>query len=101
MFFLINDGICINLLNEIVEGVYIDECKVIWIFVFIYLDIDILEGLIYKLNFGFDIWYNCCGEFRGSLMNDNCGGFVDVEIENEEMIGYMVENIVNYNKIFG
>lgn len=101
LFLPTNDGIRTNPLNEIVEGAYIDERKVTRIFAPIYLEVDILEGLTYKANFGPDIRFNRRGEFRSSLTNDNRGGPADAEIENEETIGYTVENIVNYNKTFG
>lgn len=101
LFLPTNDGIRTNPLNEIVEGAYIDERKVTRIFAPIYLEVNILDGLTYKANFGPDIRNFRRGEFRSSLTNDNRGGPADAEIENEETIGYTVENIVNYNKTFG
>ncbi len=101
LFLPTNDGIRTNPLNELVEGAYIDERKVTRIFAPIYLEINLLEGLTYKANFGPDIRNYRRGEFRGSLTNDNRGGPGDAEIQNTQDIGYTVENIVNYNKSFG
>jgi len=101
MFLPTNDGIRTNPLNEIQPNAYLDERKVTRIFAPIYLDIKVLEGLSYKINFGPDIRNYRRGQFRSSLTNDNRGGPADAELENTEDIGYTLENIVNYNKSFG
>jgi len=96
-----NDGIRTNPLNELVPGAYEDERRVNRIFIPLYLEANIIEGLKYRLNFGPDLRYERRGEFRGALTNDNRGGPADAEIENRSDVGYTVENIITYDKSIG
>lgn len=100
IFLPTNDGIRTNPLSELVDGAFIDERKVTRVFVPVYLDINIAEGLKWTTNFGPDIRYYRRGEFRGSLTNDNRGGPGDADVENVQNFGYTLENILNYNKLF-
>lgn len=96
-----NDGIRTNPLNELVDGAYEDERRVNRVFIPLYVEANIIEGLKYRLNFGPDIRYERRGQFRGSLTNDNRGGPADAGIENREDIGYTVENIITYDRSIG
>ena len=96
-----NDGIRTNPLNEIEPGAYEDERRVNRIFIPIYLEANIIEGLKYRLNFGPDLRYERRGEFRGSLTNDNRGGPADAEIANIAETGYTLENILTYDTSIG
>ena len=96
-----NDGIRTNPLNEIEPGAYEDERRVNRIFIPVYLEANIIDGLKYRVNFGPDLRYERRGEFRGSLTNDNRGGPADAEIENISETGYTLENILSYDKSFG
>ena len=96
-----NDGIRTNPLNEIEPGAFEDERRVNRIFIPLYLEANIIDGLTYRMNFGPDLRYERRGEFRGSLTNDNRGGPADAEIENISETGYTLENILNYSKSIG
>ena len=96
-----NDGIRTNPLNEVVPNAYIDERRFTRIFVPLYFEANIADGLKYRANFGPDIRFRRRGLFRASLTNANRGGPADAAIENEYDLGYTLENILTYNKTFG
>lgn len=96
-----NDGIRTNPLSEVVPDAYIDERRFTRIFVPLYLEANIIDGLKYRANFGPDIRFRRRGLFRASLTNANRGGPADAAIENEYDLGYTLENILTYNKTFG
>jgi TonB-linked SusC/RagA family outer membrane protein len=96
-----NDGIRTNPLNEVVPGAYVDERRFTRIFVPLYFEANIADGLKYRANFGPDIRFRRRGLFRASLTNNNRGGPADASIENEYDLGYTLENILTYNKTFG
>ncbi|MEM9142064.1 MAG: TonB-dependent receptor, partial [Bacteroidota bacterium] len=97
IFLPTNDGIRTNPLSELVPGAYVDERKVTRVFVPVYLDINLAEGLKWTTNFGPDIRYLRRGQFRGSFTNANRGGPGDALTENTQNFGYTLENILNYN----
>src|SRR5690606_29230852 len=96
-----NDGVRTNPLNELVPGAYVDERKSTRVFAPVYLEANIVDGLTFRINAGPDIRYIRNGNFRASQTNTNRGGPARASIENEVDFGYTVENILNYNKVFG
>jgi TonB-linked SusC/RagA family outer membrane protein len=96
-----NDGIRTNPLNELVPGAYVDERKINRIFVPIYLEANVAEGLTLRSTFGPDIRQRRDGDFRASLTNANRGGPASAGIWQQEEMGYTLENLVTYNKTFG
>lgn len=96
-----NDGIRTNPLNEIVDGAFIDERRVTRIFAPVYLEVNFLDGLQFRVNAGPDVREYRRGQFRGSLTNDNRGGPADAEIEQLSDYGFTLENLLTYSKTFG
>ncbi|MEX2595135.1 MAG: TonB-dependent receptor [Anditalea sp.] len=96
-----NDGIRTNPLSEIVPGAYIDERRSTRIFAPVYLETKIADGLTFRINAGPDIRYGRRGVFSARQTNTNRGGPARASIENEVDFGYTVENILNYDKVFG
>jgi TonB-linked SusC/RagA family outer membrane protein len=96
-----NDGIRTNPLNELVKNAFVDERRVNRMFIPIYLEANIIEGLTYRLNFGPDLRFERRGQFRASLTNDNRGGPADAGVANTSEVGYTLENIVNYERSIG
>ncbi len=95
-----NDGIRTNPLNELVENAVVDERSTNRIFVPFYIKANILEGLTYTVNFGPDVRLFKRGVFTGRNTNRNRGGISNAGIQNNQEIGYTLENILNYNKSF-
>lgn len=95
-----NDGIRTNPLNELVENAVVDERTINRIFVPFYVKANILEGLSYTVNFGPDVRLYRRGLFTGKDTNRNRGGISNAAIQNDQEIGYTLENILNYNKTY-
>ncbi|MEZ5039481.1 MAG: TonB-dependent receptor [Saprospiraceae bacterium] len=96
-----NDGIRTNPLSELVENAVVDERTINRIFVPFYVRANVLEGLSYTVNFGPDVRLYRRGAFTGANTNRNRGGISNAGIQNDQEIGYTLENILNYNKTFG
>ncbi|MEM9329196.1 MAG: TonB-dependent receptor, partial [Bacteroidota bacterium] len=112
LFLPIADGIRTNPLNELVDGALIDERTYNRIFASIYAELELLEGLKYRVNFGPDIRIgpnmlpsnsdNHVGRiFQASETNARRGAPPRGIIGNGEEFSYTLENIVTYNKNFG
>ncbi|MCG8310220.1 MAG: TonB-dependent receptor [Cytophagales bacterium] len=98
LFLPISDGIRTNPLFETLDNNVIDETKATRIFAPIYLEVDILKNLKYRMNFGPDIRYTRRGEFNGSFTNNNRGGPADARIRDNNQIGITLENILTWNE---
>jgi TonB-linked SusC/RagA family outer membrane protein len=96
-----NDGIRTNPLSELVENAYVDERRINRIFVPVYVEANIAEGLKYRANIGPDIRMRRRGLFRASETNNNRGGPADAMMANQTDVGYTIENILTYEKEFG
>jgi TonB-linked SusC/RagA family outer membrane protein len=101
LFSQTNDALLTNPLFEIIPGAQIDEQKRYRIFNALYAEAKIMDGLTYKVNFGPDFSVQRAGRFIGSQTNFAKGGNNFASVENRFGFNYVLENIVNYNKVFG
>jgi TonB-linked SusC/RagA family outer membrane protein len=93
-----NDALLTNPLSEVVQGAQIDEIKKYRIFNSIYAEVNIIDGLKYKVNFGPDISISRGGRFVGSLTNAQKGGFATASDNAQFGFNWTLENIVTYSK---
>jgi TonB-linked SusC/RagA family outer membrane protein len=100
IFLPISDGIRSNPLSELVPGKRIDEEKVDRIFSSVYLEAGIIEGLKYKLLVGTDLRYNTRGIFEGRFTNPRKNGDPGAQYQSEANLGYTIENLLTYTKVF-
>lgn len=84
-------------LSNFAPNQYIDETKGFRLFSNLFGEWDIVEGLMYRLNFGTDIRYSRRGRFTG----DFTGGSPTGTINNGTDYSYTIENILSYDKSFG
>ena len=96
-----NDALLTNPLAEIVPGAQVDLRKKYRILNSIYGEVNILDGLKYRVNFGPDFSVQNAGRFTGSLTNDRKGGDPTASTNNQVGFNYTLENILTYNKTFG
>ncbi len=96
-----NDALLTNPLAEVVPGAQVEQRKKYRIFNSIYAEVNILEGLKYRVNFGPDVTINRYGRFIGAQTNARKGG--DPQASNGAAFGfnYTLENVVTYNKKIG
>ncbi|WP_080054911.1 SusC/RagA family TonB-linked outer membrane protein [Spirosoma aerolatum] len=101
IFFPTNDALLTNPLAEVIPGAQIDERKKYRIFNSVYAEVNILDGLKYRVNFGPDFTINRYGRFIGSLTNARKNG--DPQASNSATFNfdYTLENVVTYNKKLG
>ena len=95
-----DDALLTNPLNEIVSGAKIDETKKYRMFNSIYAELQLAEGLKYRVNFGPDFTISRNGRFNGALTNDIKGGNPTATTDNRFGFNYTIENILTYNKQF-
>lgn len=96
-----NDALLTNPLAEIVPGAQVDQNKKYRIFNSIYAEVNILDGLKYRVNFGPDFTIQRAGRFVGSLTNDRKGGDPLAGTNSSFGFNYTLENVITYNKTFG
>ena len=101
IFLPISDGIRSNPLSELVPGKRIDEEKTDRIFSSLYLEAELLEGLKYKFLIGVDLRYVTRGIFEGRFTNPRKNGDPAAQYQNQQNMGYTMENLLTYNKSFG
>ncbi len=100
IFLPTQDGLRTNPLAEIVPGAIIDERKNYRIFNSLYAEVDIIEGLKYRFNFGPDFEMDRYGRFFGSQTNNRRGAPASGAVYNKFHFNYTVENILTYSKQF-
>ena len=93
-----DDALLTNPLNEIVPGAKIDNTKKYRVFNSIYAELQLAEGLKYRVNFGPDFTITRNGRFNGALTNDIKGGNPTASTDNRFGFNYTVENILTYSK---
>lgn len=94
------DPLIFNPLADLEDDSYIDERERIRIFSNIYADLDILENLNYRMNFGPDFQDWRRGLFQGSLTGARQFGSPYAEKGHERKITYTFENILTYSEDF-
>ena len=101
IFFPTNDALLTNPLAEVIPGAQIDERKKYRIFNSVYAEVNILDGLKYRVNFGPDFTINRYGRFIGSLTNARKNGDPQASFNSTFNFDYTLENVVTYNKKVG
>ncbi|MBO0951440.1 SusC/RagA family TonB-linked outer membrane protein [Fibrella forsythiae] len=96
-----NDALLTNPLAEVVPGAQIEERKKYRIFNSIYAEVNILDGLKYRVNFGPDFTINRYGRFIGAQTNARKGGDPQAQTASAFGFNYTLENVVTYNKKVG
>lgn len=94
-----SDGLRTNPLAELVPGAVINKRKVFRLFSSMYSEVDLLDGLKFRMNFGPDISHDRTGNFRGRYTNARQGG--DPSASNGESLSlqYTWENMMTYSKV--
>jgi TonB-linked SusC/RagA family outer membrane protein len=93
-----NDALLTNPLAEIVDGAQIDNIKKYRIFNSVYANVNILEGLNYRVNFGPDVTISRLGRFVGAFTNAQKGGNATASTDSQFGFNWTLENIVSYSK---
>ncbi|GAB3950865.1 TonB-dependent receptor [Spirosoma harenae] len=101
IFFPTNDALLTNPLAEVIPGAQIDERKKYRIFNSVYAEVNILEGLKYRVNFGPDFTINRYGRFIGAQTNARKYGDPQASFTSTFNFDYTLENVVTYNKKVG
>ncbi|MBD2699405.1 TonB-dependent receptor [Spirosoma sp. BT702] len=96
-----NDALLTNPLAEVIPGAQIEERKKYRIFNSVYAEVNIIDGLKYRVNFGPDFTINRFGRFIGA--QTNARKFGDPQASNAAAFNfdYTLENVVTYNKKYG
>jgi TonB-linked SusC/RagA family outer membrane protein len=95
-----NDALLTNPLAEIVDGAQVDNIKRYRMFNSVYAEVQILDGLKYRVNFGPDITISRWGRFIGGQTNARKGGESQASAASAFGFNWTVENILTYNKTF-
>ena len=95
-----NDALLTNPLAEVVKGAQVDNTKKYRMFNSIYAEVQILDGLKYRVNFGPDITIARMGRFIGGQTNARKGGDAQASNLNRFGFNWTIENILTYNKTF-
>ncbi|WP_461131496.1 SusC/RagA family TonB-linked outer membrane protein [Spirosoma aerophilum] len=96
-----NDALLTNPLAEVVPGAQVENRKKYRIFNSVYAEVNILDGLKYRVNFGPDFTINRFGRFIGAQTNARKGGDPQAQTASAFGFNYTLENVVTYNKKFG
>jgi len=91
------DPLLWNPLADYEEGVYFDEGEAFRVFSNIFAEIDILDNLNYRMNYGPSLINYRRGLFQGSNSGARQGGNALVRKEHERVFEYTFENILTYN----
>lgn len=91
-----------NALLDYEPGNRIEKRTRVRLFASLYGEVDIVDGLKYRLNVGPDIQQNNYGRFQGKNNTDLLigGGDATANKEGQFVWAYTVENVLNYNKVF-
>ncbi|GAC1382526.1 MAG: TonB-dependent receptor [Ginsengibacter sp.] len=100
IFLPTSDGLRSNPLAEIVPGALVDRRRRLRFFGSIYGELNITEGLKYRINYGPDLTQNNAGYFQGTLTNARRNGSTRAGQSNLFTNAYTVENILTYNRTF-
>lgn len=95
------DPLVVNPLLDLADGAFIDERSRIRIFSNIFAELDLLENLSYRVNFGPDFKDYRRGLFQGSMTTARNGGSPLARKEHDQEFTYTFENILTYIQDFG
>ncbi|HVI48115.1 MAG TPA: TonB-dependent receptor [Chitinophaga sp.] len=90
-----------NPLLDLVDGARVETRKRFRLFTSLYGEVEIIDGLKYRLNVGPDISQYNYGLFLGKYTTDllTGGGNATASKTSGETIAYTIENILTYNKV--
>ncbi|MHA6246925.1 SusC/RagA family TonB-linked outer membrane protein [Pontibacter sp. CAU 1760] len=100
IFLPTNDGLRSNPLSELVKGAHVNKEDRLRIFSSLYGEVQLAEGLSYRLNFGPDLIQSRKGNFTGRYTNARRGNDPTAHADEDQVFNYTLENILNYNKTF-
>ncbi len=100
IFLPTNDGLRSNPLSELVKGAHVNKEDRLRIFSSLYGEVQLAEGLSYRLNFGPDLVQSRQGNFTGRYTNARRGNDPTAHADENQVFNYTLENILNYNKTF-
>ena len=95
------DPLIFNPLADLVDGAYLDERERARIFSNVYADLDVMENLNFRVNFGTDLQDWRRGLFQGSETVAREGQSPFSEKEHSRIFTYTWENILTYTQDFG
>ncbi|MEQ9288006.1 MAG: SusC/RagA family TonB-linked outer membrane protein [Cyclobacteriaceae bacterium] len=90
-----------NPLLDQVPGAVVKEDKRFRSFSSIYAEVEIIEGLSYRVNFGPDFQYDRRGEYTASASTEGRDSAPSAGFANGTTFAYTFENILKYSKTFG
>jgi TonB-linked SusC/RagA family outer membrane protein len=96
-----NDALLTNPLFEILKGAQIDERKTYRIFNSLYAELQVIDGLTYRVNFGPDYNIYKTKRFIGSMTSAKRGLGNEVIVSDFNRFNWTLENMLNYTKAFG
>lgn len=95
------DPLIFNPLADLVEGSYVDERERVRIFGNIFADLDLMDNLNFRVNFGPDLQEWRRGVFQGSETTARQFGSPYSQKDHERSLTYTWENILTYMQDFG
>lgn len=100
IFKLTDDALRSNPLSDIEPNARINRDKRMHIVSAIFGELQILDGLKYRVNFGPDWYQTTTGNFNGSLTNTRMGGAPNAGNIVGTTFTYTLENILTYSRTF-
>jgi TonB-linked SusC/RagA family outer membrane protein len=101
VFLPVSDGLRSNPLFNLVPNAVEDERRFYNLFASIYAELDLMDNLSYRMNFGPDYEVRRRGNFLASMTNQRRGAPPTAGRENRETFSYTLENTLNYSTSFG
>ncbi len=95
-----NDPLLTNPLFEVIPGAQVDNIKKYRVFNSLYAELKIMNGLVFRSNFGPDFTISRAGRFIGAATNSSKLGSANASTESQFGFNYTLENILTYTKTF-
>lgn len=92
-----NDPLVYNPIADLQDGSITDERKTLRVFGNVFAELDLFEGLSYRVNFGPDLVDFQRGLFQGSVSVARQGDSPLARKEHNRLFTYTLENILTYN----
>jgi TonB-linked SusC/RagA family outer membrane protein len=101
IFLPVSDGLRSNPLFNLEPNAVEDERKFNHLFASVYAELDLMDNLTYRVNFGPDYETRRRGDFLASMTNQRRGAPPTAGRENRETFSYTLENTLNYSTSLG
>jgi TonB-linked SusC/RagA family outer membrane protein len=95
-----SDPLTINVLLDLEPGAVINKRNTTRLFGNLYGEVEFLDGLNFRMNFGPDISHGKLGDFRAARSTAQDGGVSRASINEIDDYNYTWENILTYNTMF-